>query len=224
VITVRDVPGPTAVTPATRSRLRALHEAAFPLAERQYSMQDMLGRAGERNCIFRIVTLGQDVAGYLYLELSPETATAFLWYFTIDAALRNRGIGRLAIRDTLEMLRREHPDLRYAMFEVHKPLAADQAGRDLDLRRIHFYRGLGAFLVRGVDYRIPAADDRERSLTYEPMFFALHDSFDRTEIGVSIVAMARDNFESRPDDPRWLRLRKSIGRMTIVAPADPLVS
>jgi GNAT superfamily N-acetyltransferase len=220
-VTVQDTPNRDAVDPAVLARLRAIHEEAFPPEERQYSIEYMVGRAGEPESVFRIIRFGERDAGYLYLELDPKASIAFLWYFAVDATLRNNGIGRLAITDTLAMLRRKHPLLRYALFEVHKPLRADDAAaRDLDRRRIEFYRRLGAFWVRNVDYRIPAADRPSRSVTYDPMFFVLHGEVDVDEIRAGILEMARDNFDERPRDPRWTRLQNSLENLTIVAPAD----
>lgn len=221
MITVVDIRNRASVPPATEARLRAIHEEAFPPEEQQYSMDYMLGQVGRLGSIFRIIMSAERVAGYAYLELSPETATAFFWYIAVDPALRNNGIGRFAIDDTVAMLRREHPDLRYVLFEVHTPLDHhDQLRQTLDQRRIGFYRRLGAYWVRGVDYRIPAADDARRSIAYDPMFFALRDKFDENQIRDGVLLMAADNFEDSPDDPRWLSLRQSVERATIASPAD----
>lgn len=182
-------------------------------------MEYMLGRSGQADSILRIVELEGRPVGYAYLELAPQAASAFLWYVAVEAGLRGRGIGRAAIEDTLVMLRREHPDLRYAPFEVARPVGPeDPAEPTPDRRRLDFYRRLGAYWVRGVDYVIPAADDPDRSVAYEPMFFALTSAIDEREIRRAVVLMAEDNFEDRPDDPRWMRLKASIDHATITAP------
>lgn len=208
------------IDPPTQARLIAIHDDAFGPEERQYSMASMLGQAGRSGHIFRTIRADRRVVGYTYLELAPAAALAFLWYMAIEADMRNRGIGRLAVKRTLDLLRRSHRGLRYAMFEVHRPIEEeDEARQRIDRRRIEFYRRLGAFWVQGVDYRIPAADDPTRSIAYDPMFFRLRRSHDETEIRSGVLLMARDNFEGEHGDPRWLRLQRSLPRMTIVAPA-----
>jgi GNAT superfamily N-acetyltransferase len=204
----------------TAARLRAIHEEAFPPAERQYSMEHMLERSGQADSILRIVELDERPIGYAYLELAPQAASAFLWYVAIGAELRGRGIGRTAIEDTLAMLRREHPELRYALFEVARPVRPEHAAEPgEDHRLLDFYRRLGAYWVHGVDYVIPAADNPGRSVAYEPMFFALAGTIDEREIQRAIVLMAEDNYRDRPDDLRWIRLQRSIEGATITAPA-----
>jgi GNAT superfamily N-acetyltransferase len=207
------------VSPDTAERLRAIHDEAFAPDERQYSMDHMLERSGHADRILRIIELDQRAVGYAYLELAPRAASAFLWYVAVSAELRGRGIGRMAIDDTLLMLRREHPELRYALFEVARPVRPeDPAEPTEDRRLLEFYRRLGAYWVRGVDYVIPSADASSRSVAYEPMFFVLAGTIDGSEIRRAILVMAEDNYEDRPDDPRWIRLQRSVEHATITPP------
>jgi GNAT superfamily N-acetyltransferase len=181
-------------------------------------MEYMLERAGRPDALLRMIRVDDRVAGYMFLELSDDPATAFLWYFAIDERLRGRGVGAQAMKDTLQKVRRAYPSVRYLFFEVHTPSDAGH-NSSLDRRRIEFYRRLGAYWVRGTDYRIPAADDPERSLSYDPMFFSLDGQVDPTEVRQAIALMARDNFEDRPDDPRWQRLL-IFERLSIVGPTE----
>lgn len=218
-MTIVDLRPGAAVSADTAARLRAIHEEAFPPPERQYSIEYMLERAGRGDGLMRIVELDGRPVGYAYLELAPQAAIAFLWYIAIEAALRSRGLGGKAVADTLEMLRRDHPELRYAFFEVGRPddaVSPQQA--DIDRRRREFYRRLGAYWVRGVDYVIPAADDPNDSVAYDPMFFALRDTDDREAVESAVALMASDTYADRPDDPRWKRLRDSLTRAVIVPP------
>lgn len=202
-------------------RLRSIHAEAFPPEEQQYSMDYMLQRVGDPDSALRIIKVNDAIAGYLYLELSPQQATAFLWYLAVAVGQRDAGLGGSAVRDTLDLLRREHPDLRYVLFEVHTPVAEHGLERqDLYRRRIEFYRRLGAHWVQGVRYRVPAEGDPTRSVAYDPMFFALHGSFDSDEVRDRVLLMASGNFDDAPDDPRWHRLQHSMMNMTIVSPAD----
>jgi ribosomal protein S18 acetylase RimI-like enzyme len=220
MVTIEDVRDRADLPAFTQQRLNEIHEAAFGPDERQYSMDYMLERAGRRDTILRLIREGHRPCGYVYLELESQSSAAFLWYMAVDASLRNHGIGRRAVIDTLDMLRREYPGLRYVMFEVHRPQEyGDPERRALDSRLIEFYRRLGAYLVRGIDYRIPAADDPSRSVTYDPMFFILSGDLDPEEVRERVLLMASDNFEDNPDDPRWLSLQNTDG-MTIVAPPE----
>ena len=221
-IRVDDVVVSAAVPPATRRALEAMHTAAFGPAERQYSMAEILRRAGSPSGILRVIVLDERPVGYVFLELGTSAKSAFLWYVAVDEEQRGRGVGRFAINDTLDMLRREHPDLRYAFFEVHRPDQQTGGESDVDRQRLDFYRRLGAYRVSGVEYQIPAADDEGRSVAYEPMFFTLRDGFDTDEVQAAIRLMAADNFAHRPDDPRWVVLQQSIARARILAPDERL--
>lgn len=64
----------------------------------------------------------------------------------------------------------------------------------------------------------PERDDPAASVAYDPMFSALRGQYLESEIRAGILAMAHDNFDERLDDPRWLDLKASLARMTIVAP------
>lgn len=205
--------------------LTAIHEEAFEAAEQHYSMDHMLAQIESDDSIFRVVSLHGHAVGYLYLELVERSETAFLWYFAIASEHRSGGLGGMAITDTLELLRRDHQTLRYVFFEVHKPAAdEDYYGGHDDSRRIRFYRRLGAYWIRGVDYRIPAANDDSRavSIEYDPMFFVLRGALHEPEVRQRIAMMAEDNFEDDPKDERWTSLKESLTSATILAPTDPV--
>jgi ribosomal protein S18 acetylase RimI-like enzyme len=220
MVTIEDVRSGADLPASTKELLTKIHNEAFGPDEQHYSMGYMLGRVGRPDSILRLIREGHRPSGYVYLELVPNPDTAFLWYMAVDAAVRDQGIGRRAMVDTLEMLHREHPAIRYVMFEVHRPADhGDPERAALDRRLIEFYRRLGAYRVFGIDYQIPAADDPSRSVTYVPMFFALRGDPDREEVRERVLLMASDNFEENPDDPRWLDLQKTDG-LTILAPVD----
>ena len=183
-------------------------------------MRYMLDRVGRADSLLRVIWVEGRAAGYLYLEFAPDQTTAFLWYFAVDAEMRNRGVGRLAMIDTLELLRREHASVRYLMFEVRDVEHDDGShGRPTARSSVDFYRRLGAYVVRGIDYRLPAADDATRSVTYDPMFFVLNGPPDPSEVRERVLLMASDNFDTDPDDPRWITLQRS-GPVTILPPPD----
>ena len=215
MIRVIPVGGPGDLEPATVERLGRIHEEAFPAEERQLSIRYMVDRAGRPDSILLVATSDGAAVGYAYVELPRAAPYAFLWYMAVEAGHRDQGIGRELITDLVEALRRDRPERRILLFEVHRPSADDTAGNSLDRRRIEFYRRLGARWVRGIDYRIPAAGDASVSLAYDPMFVALHDSFDPEEVARGIVAMAEDSYLDRLTDPRFLQVQASVTGMVI---------
>jgi GNAT superfamily N-acetyltransferase len=182
-------------------------------------MDSMLGHAGRDGNVFRVIRADDQVAGYVYLQLVPAAKSAFIWYLALAPEFRDRGIGEAAVKGTIELLRRNHPELRYALFEIHRARDDDDpATRTTDRRRAGFFGRLGAYRISGVDYQIPAADDASRSLAYDPMFFELRGDMDIAEIRDAVISMAADNFEAAPHDPRWAALRETAKAATVVEP------
>jgi ribosomal protein S18 acetylase RimI-like enzyme len=197
--------------------LRRIHEEAFPPAERQYDVPFMLHATGRHG--FRLLLLTQPVGpvgahvvvGYVFLQARPDLETAYLWYLAIDSERRKRGFGRTMVKLALESVLDGWPSIR-AVFLESGP----------GPRR--FYRDLGFWWVRGLDYVIPAEGDPARSLGYDPMYLPLHgsdDDLDDRFVSEAVLEMARDNFRARRDDPRWKNLRESASRMRRVSPASP---
>jgi ribosomal protein S18 acetylase RimI-like enzyme len=197
--------------------LHRIHEEAFPPAERQYDIRFMLHNTGRHG--FRLLVLTEPagptgahgVVGYVFVQARPDLETAYLWYLAIDSGRRGHGLGRRMVRLALEAVRDGWPSIRAVFLE------AGPGPR-------RFYRGLGFWWVRGLDYLIPAEGDPARSLAYDPMYLPLRGSADDLDdrfVRQAVLEMARDNFRARHGDQRWKDLRASTNRMRRVSPGSP---
>jgi ribosomal protein S18 acetylase RimI-like enzyme len=215
ILAIEDLAGLEEISTTTREQLARIHSGAFPKEERQYEMAEMLDKIGRRDSLFRLITEDGDAVGYIFMEFAQDPRYGFLWYFAIDPLRRNLDIGEKALANTIERLRQTHPDLKYLLFEVHASRATtdDRAGPDLYDRLRMFYRRSGAYLVRGIDYQIPAAGQdlnaKKRAsepieyVAYHPMFFALADEIDLAEIRAGVLLMAADEYTDIKDDDTW---------------------
>jgi hypothetical protein len=77
--------------------------------------------------------------------------------------------------------------------------------------------------VRGIDYRLPAADDATgaASIGYHPMFVPLRGEPDPDEVRAGVLAMASDEYGPDHDDPRWLALTSATD-IEIISPPEIL--
>jgi ribosomal protein S18 acetylase RimI-like enzyme len=196
--------------------LRRIHDDAFPPGERQYDVRFMLDNAGRHG--FQLLLLTEPggptsahrVAGYVFLQARPELEIAYLWYLAVDRQRRGNGLGSAMVSLALEEVRDRWPAVRAVFLEAGE-------------RPRRFYRGMGFWWLRGLDYRIPVEGDSTSSLTYDPMFAPLcgpADEMDDRFVGRAVLEMARDNFRFREHDQRWQDLRASVSRMRRVSPAD----
>ena len=207
---------------ASRATVTAIHEEAFLPPERQITAERMLDHA-QGNERLMLVTQGECVAGYLFVEARPKRRIVFFWYLAIDETRRAQGLGTFLVTHALEVVRERWPTCRAVFLETARPPSADDPTAE-ENRRVRFYNRLGFFRVTGVSYEIPAADEPLRSLSYDPMFYLLDGSRERMDIAFvrkSVLEMARDNFANQPADPRWAALKASTARMKIVAPSSP---
>jgi len=201
--------------------LRSIHDEAFAPAERQYTIERMTDAAASNESLM-LLTDGTEVVGYLFLEVRRPHEVAYFWYLAIDEAKRARGLGTSMVEHTFDVVRDRWPACRAVFLETAHPSDLDDSTSD-EMRRVTFYRRLGFWWVRGVDYEIPAADapkDLSKSLRYDPMFFPLKgdgEDLDDAFVRTATIEMARDNFRRGATDPRWDALNAS----TIWLPAPP---
>jgi GNAT superfamily N-acetyltransferase len=130
--------------PGAVAQARAIYEGGFPAAVRA-PFTDLVDVApGERT---QVLLEDSDVVGLTLVRDLADTGLAFLRYFVVTAERRGQGTGGrlwqalsgdLAGRGTTRLL-----------LDVEDPAdpAADDAERTIRLRRIRFYRRLGAELV-----------------------------------------------------------------------------
>jgi ribosomal protein S18 acetylase RimI-like enzyme len=224
VVAIERVDDPDKLTPSEIRRLADIHQEAFGPAERQYEMEDMLRRVAAGGGVLRVITQDQIPIGYQYLEQAADSRFVFLWYFAVDSVRRNGGIGAKAFRNLVELVRSEYPAARYLMFEVHRSgMHGGLDGDDVYSRLIYFYRRLGSYLVRGIDYRLPAANDETgaASVDYRPMFVPLTGEPDLVEVREGVLAMASDEYGPDHDDPRWLAMTRT-AEIDVIPPPEIL--
>ena len=192
--------------------LERIHNDAFPLSERQFTMEMMLAKTGRHGYRLMILTEqadseGHDVSGYLFLQARPELGVAYFWYLAIDKERRGQGHGRLLLKLAADLVADRWPSIHVIFLEA-----------DDDV--VDFYGHLGFWHVGGVDYAIPNNEDPKESLNYNPMFYPLRGSRDRVDtklVKTAVRAMAADSFRDRRD-PRLKALSKSLALIRPVVP------
>jgi GNAT superfamily N-acetyltransferase len=219
------------------SALREIHERAFLPPERQYDVDDMLTRTGRRGFSLLVLTEREErtmahvVAGYLFLEARPRRDVAFLWYVAISEHRRGHGLGHTLVSLALDEVHDRWPSVRAVFLETSRPASGEREDAPSEeMRRVRFYRDIGFWWVRGLEYEIPAEGDPQKSLRYDPMFHALREApqdIGHRFVREAVLEMARDNFSTRrrwpvtgkqPDDPRWKKLVASTDEVFRMGP------
>jgi ribosomal protein S18 acetylase RimI-like enzyme len=221
----------------SRLALETMHEDAFRTRERHYSVDDMLTKTGRRGFLLLLLTEREEpteahaLAGYVFLQACPERGVAFFWYLAVAAQRRRQGLGTTMMRLALEVVRDRWPSVVGVFLETDHPASGEaKDSRSVKMRRVRFYQGLGFTWVRGIEYQIPAHDEPDSSLRYDPMFVAtrgLPEDIDDRFAKAAVLEMARDSFDAKrswpfarrePDDPRWATLLASMDGMYRVVP------
>jgi len=130
-----------------------LYETSFPPSERILEsgiLQDLLDRESGQPVRSHLITTQDasgEVLGMAMYTLSAEHSLACLWYLAVASRLRSQGIGGKIYQEILRRAQDSH--LKAVIFEVEIP----EGDHVVDaLRRIHFYRKQGAFLLEGIHY------------------------------------------------------------------------
>lgn len=89
-----------------------------------------------------------DVVGMAFTEFEPELALAFLWYIAIKPGLRNQGYGTILYDYLAQTLQKQ--SAKVMLIEVEIPDGAEEVA--VALRRINWYRRLGAQVIQGIRY------------------------------------------------------------------------
>ena len=206
-------PAGTKLDDGSFAALERIHKEAFPPAEQQLTADFMLANTGRHG--YRLLVLTErakrsnahELAGYLFFEARPELEVAFFWYLAVDEKRRGQGLGHEMLELALEVVGDRWPSIQAVFLEA-------------DAKLVEYYRRLGFWWVKDVEYKIPDNCDRDRSLRYNPMFYPLHgsDEIDTAFVKEAVRAMAADSFENAPGDQRLKDLDTSLANMSLAAP------
>jgi ribosomal protein S18 acetylase RimI-like enzyme len=133
-----------------------LYETAFPPDQKvlvSHFLRLLQERAAGRDN-GQLMLAAQDAngfAGLAFYQLLPEAALAHLWYLAIAAERRGHHLGAALYYEIVARVQRA--GARALFLEVEDPAQATTAQQAaLAVRRIGFYRRLGARLLGGVHY------------------------------------------------------------------------
>ena len=207
-------PAGTKLDDGSFATLEGIHTEAFPPAEQQLTADFMLANTGRHGYWLLVLTEraersnAHELAGYLFLQARPELEVAFFWYLAVDEQRRGHELGHEMLEMALDVVGNRWPSIKAVFLEA-------------DAKLVEYYRRIGFWWVKDVDYEIPDNRDSKGSLRYNPMFYRLpgsEDEIDPAFVKKAVRAMAADSFQSAPRDPRLKDLDASLAGMTLVAP------
>lgn len=131
-----------------------LHEAIAPEAQLpQQRFQALLAAGNYR--LFAYAE-GDDVRGVALVYFSLGLRFAWIDYFAIRSDLRGQGLGSQLYRAIVNMISEQSAKPDWLLFEVDDDYEGD-AQREADcVRRVQFYRRLGAQMLDNVPYKFPS--------------------------------------------------------------------
>ena len=146
-----------------------------------------------------------DPVGSALLYVPAGGEFAWLDYMAVRDDTRGRGIGSSLFREIVRLINRDRKAARWLLFEVDDDREGSDCARQTNLRRIEFYRRLGAHLLANVPYRFPNANG-----LVVPMRLMVYPMRQVSDFTTGVVQRAvQDVFEGihdrHQDDPllRW---------------------
>lgn len=133
-----------------------LYETAFPACERAL-VSDLLRALAEKargaatNLRFLAFLDDAGESDGMALVSAPAGAAAWLWYFAVRPSGRCRGLGSAFYREIARQVQMAGCPGMVLEVEI-PPGEPGEAGQEEAVRRIAFYRRLGARLLGGIDY------------------------------------------------------------------------
>jgi GNAT superfamily N-acetyltransferase len=155
------------------------------------------------------------VAAMAVLYLPKAEPFALLDYMAVESGLRGNGLGSSLLREIIDLASKERPSAGFLLFEVDDDRSDPPDGHSINLRRIAFYRRLGAQLLLNVEYLFPSPGGPpvpmhlmayrllpEATLTRDALAAALADIFQEIHGRASEDVLLRSILDRLPDKPR----------------------
>jgi GNAT superfamily N-acetyltransferase len=139
----------------------AVYLGSFPENERmsEAHFRKVLSRKrkqeAKREYAFVAVEHESHAVGIAYLKSCLEGQVVELWYIAVRADSRGAGIGTALFRQTVELVKDTFPACQFLAFEVDLPSDKEP----VNVRRIEWYRRLGAKYLKGIQYFQTVDDD-----------------------------------------------------------------
>jgi ribosomal protein S18 acetylase RimI-like enzyme len=188
--------------PKQVEQFRAIYVDSFPASERA-DFDELVNDIANGTRPLFTATVGKNLVGFaVTLHLAP-TDIYVLEYLAVEQASRNRGIGEKLLRRAGEVLR-VNSHASAIILEVESEDEGKAEERQLRVRRIEFYRRIGAKMVdcaRG--YRAPNLAG-PGTVPYRLMWLALAEQAvvpTGTRLKDCITALYIQSYGLSPDDP-----------------------
>lgn len=155
-------------SPCFAAAVAILHESIA--GETQLPEQRFRALLASGNYQLFVYHQGEDVQGVALVYFSDLLGFAWLDYFAIHSGLRGRGLGSKLFGAIAQSVKEQRPMLNWLLFEVDDNYEVDPGREAQCLRRVRFYRRLGARLLENVLYKFPsafAAPIRMRLMAYQ---------------------------------------------------------
>jgi GNAT superfamily N-acetyltransferase len=180
------------------AQLLRIYSEAHPASERK-SAETLASVADRPDYLFLVAIEEGCVLGFSIVVCFTNSNACLLEYMAVAAKLRNRGIGRLLFKKTVE---RREVFRRFVLLEVDSDSVPSE-DRTERVRRKSFYRTMGCKQIEGLRYRMPevsrAGPPAMDLLVYKDELPAL---FAREQLRKWLESCYTQVYERPADDPR----------------------
>ena len=200
-----------------RDELERIHNEAFQPEERHFSVGFFIKNNRQKGFELWIAKMKDVTIGYAFFQIIKRSRIAVFWYMAVDNKWRNRGLGREIIRRILKDLKSRSIAIYYFILESRTP-DNSESGSSFNRRRIAFYRSLGAYWIRNLDYTIASNTDPNASIRYELLFFAIGNEVESEGVNRALKDFAEIGYDN--SDSRKAKFINSLEEMYIQPPLN----